>query len=51
MVLYRVAVWEAGMARAYGIGLRRRMIEVIDGGTVFGRRGEGDCLASQVVAG
>lgn len=32
MFLYPGAIWEADMARAYGIDLRRRVIEAIDGG-------------------
>jgi len=32
MILYPEAVWEADMARAYGLDLRRRVIDAIDGG-------------------
>jgi len=32
MILYPELIWEADMGRAYGLDLRRRVIEAIDGG-------------------
>jgi len=32
MILYPEVIWEADMARAYGLDLRRRVVEAIDGG-------------------